>query len=123
MDLIFIDDMKLMGRVGAYDWERLGPQLVEFSLQVAVPTTRHAGSGRLEDTVNYAEVAQCVRETLAQGHFALLETLAEQIADQLLARFNSPWIRISVAKPGIVPDARRVGVVIQRGREATAIRD
>lgn len=123
MDVIFIDDLKLMGRVGAYDWERLGPQAVEFALEVAVPDTREHLSPRLEDTVNYAEVAECVKEVLATGHFMLLEVLAERIADSLLERFSSPWVKVSVAKPGILRGARRVGVTVQRSRASTTLTD
>jgi len=36
-------------------------------------------------------------------------------ADLLLSRFNSPWVRIKLSKPGAVARAANVGVIIERG--------
>ena len=43
------------------------------------------------------------------------ERVAEEIADLLLEKFQSPWVRIKVSKPGAVARAANVGVVIERG--------
>jgi dihydroneopterin aldolase len=45
----------------------------------------------------------------------LLETLAEQIAQVLMAEFSVPWLRLRLGKPDAVPEARDVGLVIERG--------
>jgi dihydroneopterin aldolase len=47
----------------------------------------------------------------------LLEPLAERIVDLILEKFDAQWARIEVAKTGVVPDARDVGVRIERYRE------
>jgi dihydroneopterin aldolase len=49
------------------------------------------------------------------NRFALVERVAEEISEILLQRFNSPWVRIKVSKPGAVAHANRVGVIIERG--------
>ena len=48
-------------------------------------------------------------------HFRLLETLAEQIAQLLLDEFGVRWLRLRLGKPGAVPGAADVGVIIERG--------
>ena len=48
-------------------------------------------------------------------HFGLLETLAEQIAERVMAEFRVPWLRLQLAKPGAVAAASEVGVIIERG--------
>ena len=40
---------------------------------------------------------------------------SEEVAELLLARFNSPWVRIKLSKPGAVARAANVGVIIERG--------
>ena len=50
------------------------------------------------------------------GRFALVERVAEEIADLLLEKFPSPWVRIKVSKPGAVARAANVGVIIERSR-------
>jgi dihydroneopterin aldolase len=37
-----------------------------------------------------------------KGAFALVERVAEEVADLLLETFQSPWVRIKVSKPGAV---------------------
>lgn len=49
------------------------------------------------------------------GKFALVERVAEEVADLLLETFQSPWVRIKVNKPGAVARAANVGVIIERG--------
>ncbi|BDY97583.1 hypothetical protein MUTS15_62400 [Escherichia coli] len=44
-----------------------------------------------------------------------MERVAEEVAELLLARFNSPWVRIKLSKPGAVARAANVGVIIERG--------
>lgn len=48
--------------------------------------------------------------------FASVERVAEEVAELLLTRFNSPWVRIKVSKPGAVARAANVGVIIERGK-------
>ena len=40
---------------------------------------------------------------------------AEQVAALILAEFQVPWLRLTLAKPGAVRQAREVGVIIERG--------
>jgi dihydroneopterin aldolase len=44
-----------------------------------------------------------------------LERVAEEVAELLLNKFNSPWVRIKLSKPGAVARATNVGVIIERG--------
>jgi dihydroneopterin aldolase len=45
-----------------------------------------------------------------------VETLADRIAQLLLDEFGAPWTKVSVAKIGILPNAKFVGVTIERSR-------
>jgi dihydroneopterin aldolase len=44
----------------------------------------------------------------------MVEALATAIGKIVIQEFNSPWVRVSVAKPGAIPAAREVGIVIER---------
>ena len=55
-----------------------------------------------------------MRADLAASHFNLLEKLTEHIATWLLENFAAQWVRVSVAKLGMMPGVRRVGVTIER---------
>ncbi|MEE6801666.1 FolB domain-containing protein, partial [Escherichia coli O8:H10] len=64
---------------------------------------------------SYADIADAVVGHVEGQRFALVERVAEEVADLLLSRFNSPWLRIKVSKPGAVARAANVGVIIERG--------
>jgi dihydroneopterin aldolase len=55
-----------------------------------------------------------LRADLAASHFNLLEALAEHVATYLLETFAVHWVRVSVAKLGMMPNVKRVGVIIER---------
>lgn len=48
--------------------------------------------------------------------FLLVERVAEEVAELIMTRFAVPWIRIRLTKPGAVPQAKGVGVIIERAR-------
>ena len=41
--------------------------------------------------------------------------MAEEIAAIVLAEFPGPWLSLKLGKPGAVPEATDVGVMIERG--------
>jgi dihydroneopterin aldolase len=36
------------------------------------------------------------------------------VARIVIREFGAPWVRVTVAKPGAIPGARDVGIVIER---------
>ena len=118
MDIIFIDDLRIPTLVGIYPREKAMPQTVEISLQIGISTARAGSSDNIGDTIDYAAVVERLRAELAAQHFNLLEKLAEYVAALLLEDFGASWVRVSIAKLGMLPGVRRVGVVIERGTKA-----
>ena len=49
----------------------------------------------------------------------LVEELAEHIARVVLEEYRSPWVRVSVAKLGIIKGVKRVGVTIERSQSVS----
>ena len=72
---------------------------------------------RLENTVDYFVLAECVKSLAAERPRRLLETLAGEIADTLLARFPLRSVELELRK-FILPDTAYVAVQIQRARPA-----
>jgi dihydroneopterin aldolase len=66
--------------------------------------------------VSYEVVVRRVEQIVAQGHVHLVETLAERIADACLADERVLAARVRIEKPDIIPNARSVGVEIERIR-------
>ena len=115
MDIVFIRDLRLDTRIGAYETERRQVQTLQFELELGRDRLQACATDRLADTMDYAEVVKAIQTVLAQHEFHLLEPLAEAIAQHLRDRFDARWIRLEVSKVGVVPGARQVGVRIERG--------
>ena len=118
MDIIFIDDLRIPALIGIYPRERAMPQMLEISLQIGTSIASAGASDNIGDTIDYAEVIERLQAELGVQHFNLLEKLAEFIAELLLRDFGAHWVRVSIAKLGMMRGVRRVGVVIERGSAA-----
>jgi len=117
MDRIFIDELRVEAWVGIYPRERAARQTIEINLEFGVPDAA-AEHDELADTIDYAEVISRIRSELAERHFNLLETLGEYVVALLMDDFSAPWVKISVAKIGVMKGVKRVGVAIERGKLA-----
>ena len=81
--------------------QRLGqPFLFDVWLDVAEP-----GADRIEDALDYRDVAACVADVSSGASFQLLESLAAAVADELMTRFRPLRARVRVRKPEVRLDA------------------
>ncbi|NOX76619.1 MAG: dihydroneopterin aldolase [Gammaproteobacteria bacterium] len=115
MDIIFLHDLTVETIIGIYDWERKEKQSIILDLDMAADIRRAAASDAIEDTLNYKAVAKRLIEFVGQSEYQLVETLAERVAEIVLAEFDVKWLRLRVNKRGAVRYAGDVGVVIERG--------
>lgn len=117
-DTIFLHDLRVETVVGIWEWERRIRQWVSIDLEMGGDVRRAAAADRIEATLNYKAVAKRVQQFVAESSFQLVETLAQAIAELILAEFDVPWVRVRVSKPGAIRGARDVGVMIRRERGA-----
>ncbi len=115
MDFIFIDDLRVDAHVGIYPREQAAAQTLEISLTFGVPDEA-AQNDDITRTIDYAMVIGRIRAELAAHRFNLLETLGEFVIELMLKEFSAPWVKISIAKLGVMKGVRRVGVQIERSR-------
>ncbi|CNI65863.1 bifunctional dihydroneopterin aldolase/7,8-dihydroneopterin epimerase [Yersinia mollaretii] len=116
MDIVFIEELSVITTIGVYDWEQTIQQKLVFDIEMGWDNRKAAASDDVNDCLSYADISDSVIKHVESQRFALVERVAEEIAELLLQRFNSPWVRIKVSKPGAVAQARNVGVVIERGQ-------
>ena len=117
MDIVFLRDLRIETVIGVWDWERRIRQIVSIDLEMGADVRRAAATDRIDDALNYRDVAKRLIAFVGDSHFQLVETLAEAVARIVVAEFGVPWVRVSVAKPGAVQGSKEVGVVIERTRE------
>lgn len=114
MDSILIRDLRVEALIGIHKRERHVPQTVAIDLDIGLPGEEVFASDRIADTIDYEQVVLKIRALATNGHFRLVETLADRVARLLLEDFDAPWVRVSAAKIGILPNVRLVGVAIER---------
>ncbi len=74
-----------------------------------------AKSDNLEDTLSYKDVSKRIESFIQNSSFALVEKLAEEIAQILLGEFGIKWCKVRINKFGAVRGAGDVGILIERG--------
>ena len=99
---IELHGLLLHGFHGALDWERERGQNFLFDVELEVGDA--GSSDRLEDAVDYRDVAACVKEVSDEHAYRLLEALAAAVADELVARFPVERVSVRVRKPDVVLD-------------------
>jgi dihydroneopterin aldolase len=99
MTTIELAGLEVFGYHGANEDERRDGQRLLYDLELEVGEA--GSSDRIEDAVDYREVAACVREISEGRSFHLLEALAAAVADALLDRFPVTRVRVRVRKPDV----------------------
>ncbi|WBQ09029.1 dihydroneopterin aldolase [Hyphomonadaceae bacterium ML37] len=113
---VHVRGLRLEAEVGVYDSERGRRQPVRIDLTADVDATACHPDGRLADTVNYAALAEAVRQIVLARHHDLLEDLAQTIADTLFADPRITRLALSIDKLTALADADSVGVSLERWR-------
>ena len=108
--------LEVRGFHGALPEERERGQRFLFDDWLAVPET--VLSDRLEDAIDYRDVAVAVREISDEHAYHLLEALAAGVADGLLARFPAGRVRVRVRKPDVEldPPVEYSAATVERSR-------
>jgi len=115
-DSVFIHNLTFDAIIGVLDHERSTPQPIRIDLDMQMNTSRAALSRELSDTVDYAAMAEAVRQLVIEAEALLVETLAEEIARQVLTDDLVGGVTVRVTKPQALPGETEVGVQIHRHR-------
>jgi 7,8-dihydroneopterin aldolase/epimerase/oxygenase len=114
-ELIHVEQLELLARLGVPDDERATPQRLALNLTIEPENDFRALDDRIENTVDYFLVAQTVQRLAAARPRRLLETLAEEIAQEVLSRFAVRSVELELRK-FVLPDTAFVAVRLRRER-------
>jgi len=115
MSKIIIVDLEVFLCVGVTDEERAKPQRLLLSVEMDCDFSSAAMSDRLERTIDYFAVAQRLLRFGEERSWKLIEKLATNIADLILAEFRPQQVTVEVKKFSI-PQARLVYVSLTKSR-------
>ena len=112
---ISIVDLEVSYRVGVPDAERARPQRLLLTVEMDCVFSKAANSDAIADTIDYFAVAQRLLQFGDGREWKLIEKLATDLADVILAEFKPQSVTVEVKKFPI-PQARHVSVVAAKKR-------
>ncbi len=112
-DQILIEELELTARLGVPEEERAQPQRLTVSLVLEPKAGFRDLADELARTIDYAAVCAELERFVSGRQDKLLETLAHEMAEYLLAKFNLRRVELELRK-FILPQTRFVAVRIAR---------
>ena len=113
MDKIIINDLEVFYRIGVSEEERAAPQRLLISVEMTRDTSAAAAADDLTKTIDYYAVTRRLLKFGDGRSWKLLEKLAKDIADLILAEFTPDSVSVEVKK-FVVSEARHVAVQLTR---------
>jgi len=113
---ITITDLEVFFCVGVTEEERAKPQRLLVTVDMAFDFSTAATSDRIEKTINYQQVAEQVLKFGEGRNWKLIERLATNLSDFVLAEYRPEAVLVEVKK-FTVPQARHVSVSVTRSRQ------
>ena len=98
-DRIILQGMRFYGFHGVNPEEKVQGQSYLVDLEAEVDLARPGGTDALDDTVSYTHLYRAIRAIMEGDPRNLLERLAQEVAERLLAEFPLEAVTVTVKKP------------------------
>lgn len=118
MDCIEVTGIRSYGYTGLLPEERTLGQWFEVDLTLWLDLQISGKSDDIKDTVDYRHTIDIVKHILKTAKFALVEKLAEVIAENILKSTSISQVRVKLSKPSPpIPDfGGRITIDITRSQ-------
>ena len=113
---VLINELILNLKLGYYDFEKEKPQKVKFSLEIDYKDKKPSNDKDLKSIVNYSKVVRLIKKLVKNKHYNFLETLAEDVFDELFKDKRIEKINLKIEKLEIMKDCSSVGIQISKKR-------
>ena len=113
---VLIKELILNLKLGYYDFEKVKPQKVKFSLEVNYKDKKPTSDKDLKSIVNYDKLVRLIKKLTKNKHYNFLETLAEDVFDELFKDRRIDKISLQIEKLEIMKDCTSVGIQISKKR-------
>lgn len=120
MDKISLKGMRFYGHHGVFPEENQLGQRFIVDADLYLDLSRAAATDELLETINYADVAETVREIVEGVPFRLIETLTERIISAILEKYilvQEITVRVIKPDPPFAVHFEGVTVEMHRKRE------
>lgn len=121
-DIVFIKGLKVDAVIGVYEWEQQITQPLVFDIEMVGCQYQASQTDAIADAINYKSVSERVAEVCVANKVALLERLAQLVAEMILTEFLPEKVSVTIHKPMAVKEAESVGVKIVRFLQADLLK-
>lgn len=105
MDCIQLEGIRCYGYTGYLPEEQVLGQWFEVDVTLWLDLSRAGKSDAIADTIDYRNIIAQVQHLVKTSMFALVERLAQAIADEILATKGIEQVRVRLSKPAApIPD-------------------
>ena len=113
---VLIKELLLDLKIGYFDFEKEKKQKVKFSLEIDYVDKKPSNDKDIKSIVNYAKVVRLIKKLVKKKHYNFLETLAEDVFDELFKDKRIDKISLQIEKLEIMRDCSSVGIQISKKR-------
>ena len=113
---ILINNLTLDLKLGYFEFEKIRPQKVKFTLEIDYRDKKPTNDKDLKSIVNYAKIVKLIKRLVKNKHYNFLETLAEDVFDELFKDRRIDKISLQIEKLEIMKDCSSVGIQISKKR-------
>ena len=113
---ILIKDLTLDLKLGYFYFEKNKPQKVKFTLEIDYRDKKPTNDKDLKSIVNYDKIVKLIKKLVKNKHYNFLETLAEDVFDELFKDKRIDKITLQIEKLEIMRDCSSVGIQISKKR-------
>ena len=119
---VLIKDLVLDLKLGYYETEKGKSQKVKFNLDVNYEDKKPSSDKDIKSIVNYAKIVRLIKKFIKNKHYNFLETLAEDVFDELFKDKRIDKITLQIEKLEIMKDCSSVGIQISKKRSHEKLR-
>ena len=113
---VLVKELVLDLKLGYYEFEKEKTQKVKFSLEIDYKDKKPSNDKDLKSIVNYSKVVRLIKKLVKNKHYNFLETLAEDVFDELFKDKRIDKISLRIEKLEIMKDCSSVGIQISKKR-------
>ena len=113
---ILINNLTLDLKLGYFEFEKIKPQKVKFTLEIDYKDKKPTNDKDLKSIVNYDKIVKLIKKLVKNKHYNFLETLAEDVFDELFKDKRIDKITLQIEKLEIMKDCSSVGIQVSKKR-------
>ena len=113
---ILIKELTLDLKLGYYEYEKDKSQKVKFNLEIDYEDKKPTNDKDIKSIVNYGKIVKLITKLVKNKHYNFLETLAEDVFDELFKDKRIGKITLQIEKLEILKECTSVGIQITKKR-------